>query len=236
MPFFNEILWISFLIIDMFIVLIMYYFWGRAGLFASVILSLVVANIQVIKLIDLFTLTTTLGNILYGSAFLATDILGEVYSKKEARKAVFLGFIALVLMTLYMQVALLYTPSSEDTSQLHLEQIFAFLPRITLASLSAYLFSQTLDVYLYHVIRRMTQGHFLWLRNMLSTLSSQFLDTIIFVLIAFWGAYPLEILMEIVFTTYFFKAIVACVDTPFIYGARYIYRRRYSDSYINATT
>ena len=234
MFFFNEILWISFLFCDMSLVLIMYYFWGRQGLIISIILSLVIANIQVIKLIDLFGVTTTLGNILYASAFLSTDILSEVYSKKEAQKAVFLGFIALVLTTLYMQMTLSYIPAVTDTAQQHLEELFKFLPRITIGSLSAYLCSQILDVSIYHMIYKMTNGYLLWLRNTASTLLSQFIDTLIFTLIAFWGLYPTQILIEIIMTTYIFKAIIAIVDTPFIYGARYIYKKRHSHTYVNA--
>lgn len=228
---FNEILWISFLFIDMFTVLLIYYFWGRIGLFISVILSLIIANIQVVKLIDLFGLTTTLGNIVYASAFLATDILSELYSKKEAYKAVLLGFIALVIITLYMQIALLYVPAIDDVAQIHLEELFAFFPRITLASLCAYLSSQTIDVTLYHMFYHITKGNLLWFRNTASTLMSQFADTVIFTVVAFLHVYPTEILIELILTTYIFKAIIACADTPFIYCARYLARKRQASSY-----
>lgn len=227
----NEILWLTFLVCDMSIVLLMYYFWGRIGLFSSVTFSLIIANIQVIKLIDLFGLTTTLGNILYASAFLSTDILSEFYSKKDAQKAVFLGFITLVLSTLYMQVALLYTPNISDTSQVHLEQLFSFFPRLTIASLTAYMLSQITDVWLYHTIRHITQTRFLWLRNTASTLTSQFLDTIVFTFIAFWGVHPMHILIELIVTTYIFKAIISIADTPFMYIARFIHMRREAISY-----
>lgn len=228
MPFFNETLWILFLIFDMSVVLFVYYFWGKIGLFACIVLSLVVANIQVVKLIDLFGLTTTLGNILYASVFLATDMISEMYSKKEAQKAVFLGFTALVLTTIYLQISLLYIPAPSDIAQESLETIFGFLPRIALASLCAYLVSQTIDVWIYHTVYKITNTKHLWLRNTVSTLSSQLLDTIIFTLIAFLGLYPSAVIVEIALTTYLFKAIVAFVDTPFMYLARIIHNKRYA--------
>jgi hypothetical protein len=201
-------------------VVLMHRYFGRAGLYGLAVLSLVLCNIQVLKTVTLFGMTTTLGNILYASVFLTTDILGELYGRESARKAVYLGFAALILATIYMQLALAFQAGPEDFAQEHLAVIFGFLPRITLASLAAYLLSQLHDVWAFQFWRGVTQGRHLWLRNMASTLVSQLLDSAIFVLIAFTGVFPWPVVQEIFITTYLMKLIVAALDTPFIYLAR----------------
>ncbi|SIO26916.1 queuosine precursor transporter [Halodesulfovibrio marinisediminis] len=219
----NEVLWISFAITDLCIALMLYRFFGRIGLFAVIVFNLLICNLQVIKTVELFGLTTTLGNILYAGVFLATDMLSEFYGKREAQKGVLLGFITLVLMTAYMQVALHFSPAADDFAQPHLEAIFGFLPRIAVASMLAYITSQMHDVWAFHFWKEKTNGRMLWLRNNASTLVSQLLDSTIFCLVAFYGIFPTPVLVEILATTVIFKAIVSVMDTPFIYLARRVH-------------
>ncbi len=218
----NELLWIGFALLDLSLVLVVYKFFGKTGLFGLIVFNLILCNIQVLKTIQLFGMTTTLGNVLYASVFLSTDILSEFHGKKEAQKAVFLGFMILVMAVVYMQLALLFTPSVDDFAQPHLEVIFGFLPRLALGSLCAYLISQLNDVYVFHKIKDKYGERNLWLRNNASTLISQLLDSAAFCFIALWGVFPTDVWLEIFFTTYLFKVIVAVMDTPFIYVARKI--------------
>src|SRR6056297_1164683 len=143
----NEILWIGFALLDLTAVLLAFRFFGKAGLLAMIVFSLLTCNIQVIKTVQLFGITTTLGNVLYASVFLTTDILGEFYGKNAARQGVLLGFSALILVTVYMQIALYFTPASNDFAQPHLQAIFGFMPRIAVGSMLAYLISQWHDVW-----------------------------------------------------------------------------------------
>lgn len=216
----NELLWLSFAFIDLLAVVALFHIFGRAGLFAFISFSLVLCNIQVMKTVELFGLTTTLGNILYAGTFLATDLIGEFFGKKEAKRAVLLGFATLALATLYMQIALIFTPAEGDFAQEHLATLFGFLPRIALGSMAAYLISQWHDVWAFHYLREKTQGRMLWLRNVASTSVSQMLDSVVFVLIAFYGVFKGPVLLEILLTTYLMKLIVAVLDTPFIYLAK----------------
>ncbi|WP_290918368.1 queuosine precursor transporter [Halodesulfovibrio sp.] len=219
----NEVLWISFAITDLCIALMLYRFFGRIGLFAVIVFNLLICNLQVLKTVELFGLTTTLGNILYAGVFLATDMLSEFYGKREAQKGVLLGFVTLVLMTGYMQIALHFTPAVDDFAQPHLEAIFGFLPRVAVASMMAYLASQMHDVWAFHFWKKKTDGKMLWLRNNASTLVSQLIDSSIFCLIAFYGVFPTAVLIEILATTVLFKAIVSVLDTPFIYLAKRVH-------------
>lgn len=216
----NEFFWLSFALIDLSILLLMYHFFGKVGIYMGIVISIIVCNIEVLKTVNLFGLTTTLGNVLYASIFLATDILSEMYGKEDARRGVILGFLALVLSTLYLQVALLFVPDASDFAQPHLEALFGFLPRVALASVTAYFVSQMYDVWAFHAIRQRTGGRYLWLRNNGSTLVSQFLDSLVFCVIAFAGVYPMAVFWEILLSTYVIKALVAVLDTPFLYLAR----------------
>ncbi len=221
----NELLWAGFAVLDLTITLVIYRLFGKTGLFGIIVFNLLLCNIQVLKTVELFGLTTTLGNVLYAGVFLATDILGEMHGAKEARRGVLLGFVTLLMATAYMQIALRFTPAPDDFAQPYLEGIFGFLPRLAIASMTAYLISQWHDVWAFHFWKRRTSGRALWLRNNASTLVSQTLDSAIFCTLAFWGEFPPRVLAEIMLTTLLFKAFVALLDTPFIYMARRIGRR-----------
>ncbi|MGI6466553.1 MAG: queuosine precursor transporter [Sphaerochaetaceae bacterium] len=223
----NELYWLAMLIINFIAIMVAFRLWGKVGLFIWIPISVIVANIQVLKIVNLFGLEATLGNIVYATSFLATDILSEFYGKKEATKGVAIGFFALVVMSLMMNVALLFEPAATDFINPSLKAIFSLMPRVAFASLVAYLVSQFHDVISYQFYKKIRPGvKYLWLRNNFSTLVSQLLDTIIFTLIAFLGVYERGVLIQIVISTYLLKAVVALLDTPFIYLAHYWHKNK----------
>jgi queuosine precursor transporter len=220
----NELLWAAMLVVNFVLIIISYRLFGRIGLYAWVPIAAIVANIQVVKLVEFFGITATLGNIVYASSFLVTDILSEIYGKKEAKRAVYIGLFSLVAMTVLMNLALTFIPAADDFAQESLATIFGFMPRIAGASLLAYFLSQTHDVWAYDFWRnRFPSLRLLWLRNNASTMVSQLIDSTVFTLLAFWGVFPMAALMEIFWTTYLLKWVVGAADTPFIYIARYWY-------------
>lgn len=216
----NEILWFIFIVVDLSISLLAFRLWGKAGLYIMIVVGTIVCNIQVIKVIQIFGLIATLGNIVYASIFFNTDILNEIYGKREARQAVWMGFFALITATVAMQFAIRFKPDVSDIMQPHLEAIFNFMPRIVFASLVAYLVSQHHDVWAFHFWKRKTKGKYLWLRNNASTMVSQLIDTTLFTFLAFWGVFSWNVFWQIFLTTYIFKWIIAALDTPFLYLAR----------------
>ncbi len=222
----NELIWLLMALIDFLTILLAFHLFGKEGLYAAIVISIILCNIQVLKLVEIFGLTATLGNILYGSIFLATDILNELYGKDQARKGVWIGFYALIFTAIIMQIALLFRPATGDFIDPALRQIFDFLPRVAFASIVAYVISQHHDVWFFHLLRTKTKGKYLWLRNNLTTMTSQLIDSLIFCFIAFWGVFPINIFIELLLTTYVIKWGVAFIDTPFIYLARYISARQ----------
>jgi len=225
----NELLWFALLLTSFTGIIIAYRIFGRTGLYAWTAMAIVLANIQVMKTIKFFGLVTAMGNIVYGTTFLVTDILCENYGKREAKKAVEVGFFVLIVFTLLMQICLAFIPDESDTLSPALEQIFGIMPRITVASLTAYLVSQFHDVWAFDFWKRRTKGRFLWLRNNASTMVSQLIDNAVFTWIAFVGfgifweqVFPWELIAEIFVTSYIMKFIVAALDTPFVYLAKMI--------------
>ena len=216
----NELYWFAMLMVNFLSILLFYRILGKTGLYVWIPIAAIVANIQVLKLVELFGVSATLGNIVYASSFLVTDILSENYGKRSATKAVLIGFMALIVSTLLFQMALWFGPTGDDWAQEHLSAIFGFLPRIAFASLLAFGVSQLHDVWAYNFWKKKWPSmKLIWLRNNLSTMVSQALDSIVFTLVAFAGVFPVDVLIEILLTTYLLKWVVAALDTPFIYWA-----------------
>ncbi|RPF55813.1 hypothetical protein EDC24_0698 [Aquisalibacillus elongatus] len=220
---FNELLWIVFALVNFLLLILVYRIFGKNGLLVWIGMSTVVANLQVLKMVELFGVYATLGNIMYGSIFLATDILNEKYGKDEAKKAVWLGFFTLITMTVVMQFALLFEPAPIDEVNGALETLFGLVPQVAAGSLLAYIISQNADVYIFSKIKsKFKSDRFLWLRNNISSMTSQLLDTFIFTIIAFWQLFVSDFgnWIQLFLTTYFIKFLVAAIDTPFMYMAK----------------
>lgn|SRR5690554_403569 len=221
----TELLWLLLILVNFGGVLLAFRLFGRVGLFFWTAAAVVLANVQVLKTIEIFGMTATMGNVVYGSLFLVTDILSEIYGKNEARKAVYIGFFTLIVATIIMQICLAFPPASSDFIQQSLVEIFGFLPRIAGASLTAYLLSQLHDIWAYALWRKIFPGERrIWIRNNLSTMVSQLLDTVIFCTLAFAGVFTGRVFWSIMVTTYLLKLAAAVLDTPFVYLAAAISR------------
>ncbi|OAB46109.1 queuosine precursor transporter [Paenibacillus glacialis] len=227
---------IVYVLVNFSLFLLCYRLFGKKGLYAWIGVATVIANIQVTKTIDMFGIVMTLGNTMYVSLYMTSDLLNERYGKEEARKAVWFGFFTLLMTTVIMQMALFFTPSAGDFAQEPLEKIFGLMPRLALGSLTAYFVSQFLDVRLYSWIRKFypKPEHF-WIRNNGSTMISSFVDTLVFCLIAFSiPDYGWNVWVEILLTTYIIKFVLTAVGTPFLYKARtFKFADEESSSYID---
>jgi len=218
----NELLWIGLLLANFLFVILSYKLFGKTGLYIWTALAVILANIQVMKTVRIFGLVTAMGNVIYSSLFLVTDIINENHSKKDAQKAVWIGFFVLITTTIIMQICIQFIPDESDFLSKHISAIFSVLPRIAFASLIAYLISQSHDVWFFAKLKKRHKKRYLWLRNNLSTVISQLLDNTIFTLIAFVGVFSWDVIGQIFLTSIILKVIIAACDTPFVYLAREI--------------
>lgn len=215
----NEVLSVAMLIVNFASIMIAFRLWGKKGILIWMPISVIIANIQVTKNISVLGFDATLGNIVYATSFLCTDILSEFYGKKDATNAVYMGFFSMIVMTLMMQLAIMFPPASSDIVQQHLVGVFALMPRIALASVIAYLISNLLDVNVFDFLKRKTKA--LWIRNNIATILSQIIDSIIFNFLAFYKVYETKVVLNIIITTLILKGIIALLDTPFFYLANF---------------
>ena len=184
------------------------------GLFAS---FFVLANLLAVKRVDVGPLTLTLGLLSFPFMFLITDIVNEVYGKATAQKVVKNGFIVMIFTLIVTQIALRLPPSASFHNQEAFAAVFGAVPRITIASLMAYLASQYHDVWAFQFWKGVTGGKHLWLRNNLSTITSQALDSVLFISIAFYGVVPMTVMWSMVLGQWITKWLIAVIDTPLCY-------------------
>ncbi|CCY94058.1 conserved hypothetical integral membrane protein [Firmicutes bacterium CAG:884] len=216
----NELLFFITLLICFSMTLIFYKIFKKEGLFVWIAIATIIANIQTVKLVNLFGIESALGTILYGSTFLATDILNEKYGKESAFKALKIGFISMIAMTILMTLSLIYIPSESDIANESLKLIFTLNIRITIASLIGFACSQLVDTNLYDFLKNRTRK--LWIRNNISTIVSQIIDTCLFVAISYSGIVDFSTLFNIAISMFIFKFIIAILDTPFMYLSKII--------------
>jgi len=179
--------------------------------------SLITANfIAGVKIVNLWGFMVPAGFIAYAITFPITDITSEVYGKKVSYYIVWSGFIANAIMLALVYAGLLMPPLTPEMQETYTK---AFTPvgRIVLASMIAYLISQHHDVWSFLTWKKITKGKWLWLRNNVSTITSQLIDTTIFITIAFYGVLPLNVILGLIGSHWLWKTIIALCDTPFVY-------------------
>ena len=222
----NELLLVLSLLISFGATVLFLKLFGKSGLFAWIGICAVFANVEVLILVHAFGMDQTLGNTLFASSFLATDILSELYGKKDANKGVLVGIITTVLFILLSTMWINYVPAEGDWAMPFVKQLFANTPRVLIASLIAYAVSEAFDVWLYHKWWTLTEKRFgnkdkyLWFRNNFSTLFSQLVNIVIFNFGAFLGVYSLSQLFSITIACYVIYIVTSLLDTPFIYLAK----------------
>ncbi len=186
--------------------------------------AIIAANLTSVKMVSLFGgLITVAGTFVYVATFLFTDVVNDVYGKREARNLVMMGIYAQLLFLGFVILSVVFKFPGWWENQEAYKSVVMVTPRIFVASFITYLVSQHHDVWFFAKIKGWTKGRQLWLRNNLSTIVSQFYDAILFTVIAFAFVVPFKILVVMAFTSWLIKVIAAAVDTPFCYlGVRFL--------------
>lgn len=189
-------------------------------LYALFLTSMVLVNTIGTKIIELFHIRVSVGIFFMPILFLVTDIIGEVKGKKEALFFVKISTIMLIFLFVMVAICVAIPPHSSYHLQKEYSTIFGSTLRMTLASLISFTISQNIDILIFSAIKKITQEKHLWIRNNISTFTSQLLDTTIFMFVAFYQISPkfdTSFIISLIIPYWLFKIIFALLDTPFCY-------------------
>lgn len=178
---------------------------------------LVISNIVAVKIISVSKLVGPAAVIFYGLTFAISDILAEIWGKERVKYVIKLGFIVTLLSAIIIRISILLPTAPFWTDQAEYELILGSNIRIVIASMVAYLISQFHDIWAYHFWRKITKEKYLWIRNNLSTVVSQMIDTIVFIIIVFYGTD--SPILSMIVGQYLVKIALAVLDTPLVYLA-----------------
>ena len=229
------VIWLFQILFCYFSILFALKFFGKIGIYAYVAIAIILANIQVLKVIDFpfFPQPMALGTVLFISIFLCTDILNEYFDKKSATRCIYLGISAYLFSTVIMFLTISLKPIDPLTNEawawsydMHQAIQTIFLPQfpIIVASIVAFFLSQKLDIFIFSYLKEKDNSK-LWFRNNISTIISQFIDNIIFSVLAFnlLSSNPVPIFDLIIsygIGIYLIRVTLSIFDTFFIYLAR----------------
>lgn len=205
------------------------------ALFVTVLL---ISNVASTKIVAFGPLTFDGGTILFPLSYIFGDILTEVYGYRRSRKVIWLGFIAALLMSLTFMIVGALPPAADWANQEAYDKILGLTPRIFLASLIAYFAGEFSNSFTLAKLKVQTNGRWLWLRTISSTLIGQVIDTTLFILIAFAGVagFSSSLLWTLIVSNYLFKCGVEILFTPITYWITGWLKQQEQEDYYDRTT
>lgn len=201
--------------------------------FVSVLL---ISNVASTKIVDFGWFTFDGGTLLFPLSYIFGDILTEVYGYKSSRKVIWLGFFMALLMSLVF-IVVGKLPSAPDwNNQNAYDLILGLAPRIVIASLIAYACGEFSNSYILAKMKIWTKGKMLWARTIGSTLVGEFIDSILFIIIAFWGILPNSLLITLIISNYIFKTSIEILFTPITYKIVNLLKKKENEDYYDTNT
>lgn len=179
------------------------------------VIGLVISNIVAAKVVSFWGLIAPAAVVVYPLTFLMTDVIGEIWGKAEANRTVRNGLICQLISLVLIGAAIALPVAPFADNQAAFTAILGNTFRMVFASLMAYIAAQSWDVFLFHALKNKTGNKHKWLRNNASTMSSQIIDTLIFITIGFYGVVPN--IWAMAASQYVIKFVLALLDTPFFY-------------------
>lgn len=203
------------------------------GLFVAVIL---ISNIASTKVLDLGPFTFDGGTILFPISYIFGDILTEVYGYRRSRRVIWTGFFAAFLMSAILMIVGRLPAAEGWENQEAYEKILGLTPRIVLASLIAYFSGEFSNSYTLAKMKILTGGKWLWSRTIGSTVVGEGVDTVLFVLIAFYGVFPNDLLLAVMISNYIFKVGFEVICTPLTYAVVGFLKKKEGVDFYDRTT
>ena len=199
---------------------------------AVFVTCLITANIIAVKLVDFFGLILPAAIFIFPLSYITGDVLTEVYGYRQARKVIWLGFLCNVLVVVAIWIAQVLPAASFWDGQRAYERILGYTPRILMASFLAYLVGEFANSFVLAKLKIATQGRWLWMRTIGSTLVGQGLDSVVFIALAFAGTLPVQALTLAIVTQWLAKSAYEAAATPFTYlVVNFLKRREGMDTY-----
>lgn len=190
----------------------------RTRLYGVMVLFLILISLTGGKVIEIFGHATNTGNVLYGAVFLATYFLIERYGKQEGIHAIRLSIVSLIFFMILARIAVAFQGAPETADfNTALEQLLSPSHRIALASLIAFVCSQSCNVALYLYLKNNMQHIGLWLRANTANLFAQVLDSVLFFSIAFWGVVSPENVLDALLTGLVIKVVFMATASLLLY-------------------
>lgn len=187
---------------------------------ASLVAVLLISNISATKIIHIFGLTFDGGTFLFPMSYIFGDILTEVYGYKNSRRVIWTGFAWMLIAAATFQVAIMMPPAPDYTLQDAFAAILGQTPRILIASLCGYFAGEFSNSVVLAKMKILTDGKYLWMRTIGSTIVGEAVDTFVFVMIAFagleWASF--DVLWSMFIFGYVFKVVVEALMTPVTYA------------------
>ncbi len=192
-------------------------FLGKSGIYAWITLATCLAEVQVLKAVDVFGISATLGNVLFASTFLATDILSENYGTKFAKKGPLFSLLGAVFYIVFCLITPLFVPNEFDFVQDSMKLMFSLSIRVTFASVLMLVIANLVDVLLYDFLMKKFNGKNMWFRNNVCTIISNCIENYFFTFLAFYGNFDVKTCLIVATSTSCIEIFIALLDTPFLY-------------------
>lgn len=187
-------------------------------LFAAIFITvLLVSMIMAQKIFLVWGVPFTTAIVVFPVSYIVGDVLTEVYGYGATRRVIWMGFLASVMMVVFLEIAVALPPAPSWPNQDAFALVIHNVPRTVAASLLAYLCGEFVNSFLMAKMKVWTKGRHLWSRTIASTVVGQGVDTSVFVLIAFWGVMPASTLVGVIVSAYVFKVAYEVLATPVTY-------------------
>ncbi len=208
-----------------------FYYLLLAGIFIALLVAcnLIFQKFFVWEPFGFFRFEISVGLIPYPLTFLVTDLISEIYGKKKANQVVMVGLITtIIVMGVVMLATEVPATAWSPINNGEFQKVFGLTGVAVSASMFAYLFAQFIDIKVFHFLKNLTKGKHLWLRNNFSTITSQFVDTnVVLLLMCSLGAIQWNLFGQLLLSGFLFKIIVALLDTPLFYLFTYLFKKKF---------
>ncbi len=199
------------------------------------VVVLLVSNLAGPKMCQLGPLKVSGAQLLFPITYICGDIFTEVYGYGASRRAIWLGFFAMALLSAMGALAVWLPAAPEWHNQQAFATVFGLVPRFAAANLVAYWAGEFTNAYTLARLKLATGGRWLWTRTVGSTITGQFVDTTLVIVIAFWGT-PWRTIGWVIFSSYLTKVVYEVLATPLTYlVCNWLKRAEQSDAFDHAT-